>query len=151
MPNKLIFLMKVDIISAKENNVSELTSLFLEICREIDSNAVPKGAANIFRKAMAEKDKFFLAKVNDENIGYIWITIQRKAHKQVCILFDMSIKQDFRNKGGDKVMLDFVKEYAKKSNCSVVHVEIDLHNKSSIQFFEKHGFKEIKKVVEFEL
>ena len=143
--------MKLDILATNESHISELTSLFLEICREIDPNAIPKGAANIFVKALSENDKFFLAKVNGENIGYIWTSIQRKANKQVCALFDMSIKQDFRNKGADKIMLDFVKEYAKKSDCSDVHVEIDLHNKSSIHFFEKHGFKETKKVVEFKL
>lgn len=147
--------MEIEIKSANEKNMSELISLFTEVCREtgIELESKQKDVEQMFIRAIANNHKFFIARINGENVGYVWLSTDTHKwnRKKFCILHDMIVKKAFRQKGLDKEMISVVKEFAKKENCNHIHAELPIENMDSSRLLEHSGFETTHKVLTLKL
>ena len=147
--------MEIEIKNANEHHLSELISLFTEVCREtgIDLESKHKDVEQMFVRAIANNHKFFIAKINGENVGYVWLSTDTHKwnRKKFCTLHDIIIKKAFRQKGLDREFIEIIKQFAKKENCEHIHAELPVENTDSSKLLEHSGFEVTHKVLTLKL
>lgn len=89
-----------------------------------------------------DKEGFFgvLVSPSDEIIGTIGIV---NTGNDIFELKKMFLKKDFRGKGFGKMLMDFILEYAKKSNCKVLQLETVHVLHEAIGLYKSYGFNPI--------
>ena len=96
--------------------------------------------------SLIENTQIFVAKENDEIVGYITFDIKEKANpimrfrKQLSI-DAMCVDENIRHKGVGTKLLEFVKEYALKNNCTDLYLTVNEENIPGIKTYEKFGFR----------
>lgn len=95
---------------------------------------------------LIENTQIFVAKENDEIVGYITFDIKERENpimrfrKQLSI-DAMCVDKTVRHKGIGTKLLAFVKEYALKNNCTDLYLTVNEENIPGIKTYEKFGFR----------
>lgn len=95
---------------------------------------------------LIENTQIFVAKENDEIVGYITFDIKERENpimrfrKQLSI-DAMCVDKTCRHKGIGTKLLEFVKEYALKNDCTDLYLTVNEENTPGIKTYEKFGFR----------
>lgn len=95
---------------------------------------------------LIENTQIFVAKENDEIVGYITFDIKERENpimrfrKQLSI-DAMCVDKTCRHKGIGTKLLEFVKEYGLKNNCTDLYLTVNEENIPGIKTYEKFGFR----------
>ncbi|MCX7941128.1 MAG: ribosomal protein S18-alanine N-acetyltransferase [Endomicrobia bacterium] len=83
-----------------------------------------------------ELSKFYIAKIENEVIGYIicWISGET-AH-----IHNLSVKKSYQNLGVGSALLDFLLHKLRSGGITTVTLEVGVNNSSAIKFYKKFGF-----------
>ena len=96
--------------------------------------------------SLIENTQIFVAKENEDILGYITFDIKEKANpvmrfrKQLSI-DAMCVDKTVRHKGIGTKLLEFVKEYALKNDCTDLYLTVNEENIPGIKTYEKFGFR----------
>ena len=89
---------------------------------------------------------FLVAEQNHKIIGFL-IGIKLKTNKTKILM--ISVEPTYqRQKIGENLLNEFIK-ITNKENIKVLELEVRTDNKKAIKFYEKNGFKIIKKIDKF--
>ena len=87
--------------------------------------------------------KIYVAKIGTEIVGIIVFKIERYWEGKVLIIEDLAVKDNFKEQGIGKKLIDFVENYPKKNNIKRILFVTDKRSKS-LGFYRKLGYKEKK-------
>ena len=95
---------------------------------------------------LLETDSIYVAKINNEIVGYIIIDIKEKdngfiRYRKLLSIDTLCIDEDFRGQGIGTKMLEFAKNIAKEQNCTDMHLTVNPNNENAIKVYEKFGMK----------
>lgn len=96
--------------------------------------------------SLIENTQIFVAKENEDILGYITFDIKEKANpimrfrKQLSI-DAMCVDKTVRHKGIGTKLLEFVKKYALKNDCTDLYLTVNEENIPGIKTYEKFGFR----------
>ncbi|MGQ9719876.1 MAG: GNAT family N-acetyltransferase [Candidatus Jordarchaeum sp.] len=62
---------------------------------------------------------------------------------KVAIIEDLIVKEQFRNKGIGKKLVEFVEQKLKKEGIKVIELSSDFHRTQAHQFWEKMGYAKL--------
>lgn len=126
------------------SNLEIVTASDYDQLRRIENSCFGNEAwsENVFKEELMNNNKFyFVAKFIDEFIGYVGfeqtgddLNIQK-----------IAVLDDYRNCGVASKLINKVFEYRKKLDCNNILLEVNVNNKTAIEFYEKFGFKTISK------
>lgn len=78
----------------------------------------------------------------DEVITYAGVAIQTNLyHKRHLYVFDLVTDEKYRAKGYGKMMLDYLKDYAKMGMCKNIVLSSGLEKELAHKFYAKNGFE----------
>ncbi|HPP16682.1 MAG TPA: ribosomal protein S18-alanine N-acetyltransferase [Dictyoglomaceae bacterium] len=86
-------------------------------------------------------EEFFVAEVSDKVVGYILGYIFNDTGEIVSI----AVKPEFRNSGVGKKLMETILSLFKEKNLKRCILQVRVSNKIAIEFYEKLGFKVIKR------
>mgnify|MGYP000602201513 CR=1 FL=1 len=95
---------------------------------------------------LLKTDSIYVAKINNEIVGYIIIDIKEKEnevirYRKLLSIDTLCIDEDFRDQGIGTKMLEFAKNIAKEQNCTDMHLTVNPNNEKAIKVYEKFGMK----------
>ena len=100
-----------------------------------------------FRDIILADDNFiFLAKISEQDVGYVWGTIQRRPEnvfkygQERMHIHQLSVEPDYRRKGVGRKLLHAVDNVARENGISKFVLDSWEFNKESHAFFEQLGF-----------
>lgn len=78
---------------------------------------------------------------DDELITYAGVAVQTNLyHKRHLYVFDLVTDEKYRAKGYGKMMLEYLKDYAKMGMCENIVLSSGFQRESAHKFYEKNGF-----------
>ncbi len=69
------------------------------------------------------------------------VFIQLHRAKKTSFIDDLIVKEEYRNKGIGKLLLQNAINYAKQQDCEVIELTSFLSNENAHRFYENNGFK----------
>ncbi len=98
-----------------------------------------------FEKKIQAKE-IFVAKIEDEIVGYITINIKEKINPSMRYRKQLQIEaicvdEKTRGKGIGTQLLKYVKQYGKEYDCTDIYLTVNEENESAIKMYEEFGFK----------
>ena len=92
--------------------------------------------------------KVYVALVNDFVVGYATIYIERFAmplynSDPLCVIGDMMIDEQYRNKGIGKLFIEEAKIIARKHNAKKLKLNVFAKNLISYEYFKHQGFEDM--------
>lgn len=95
---------------------------------------------------MIQNHNIFVAKINDSIVGYINILIKIKnqngfTYRKQLDIDSICVDEKYRNQGIGTAMINYIKDYATKLNCTHIALNVNLENTEAINFYEKLGMK----------
>lgn len=95
---------------------------------------------NIFKEELqSENSKYFVAKLNNEIIGFAGI----KIIIDEADIMNIVTKKIYRNQGIGTLLLSKIIDFCKKLNLNSISLEVNEVNKSAIHLYENFGFKKV--------
>ncbi len=94
-------------------------------------------------KIDATKGICFIAEIENEPLGFIMGEIEDNSYRTIKVVFvvNLYVKEDFRNQGIGKKLVDVFIDWGKKIGAQKVSVTAYTPNKKAIQFYEREGFQ----------
>lgn len=95
---------------------------------------------------LIQNNEIFVAKIQDEIVGYVTIKIQIKDNpsmrfrKQICV-DAICVDENVRGKGIGTKLLDYVKEIGKENDCTDMYLTVNKENENAIKIYENFGMK----------
>ena len=133
------------------NNVKELTSLFVEMFPETDYEE----ELEILKKSIGSLTEIcFLAKSAEQYIGFIHVTlrtdyVEGSEVSPTAYMEALFVRPAFRRKGVAEVLIKKAEEWAISKRCYTLASDTAIENADSIQFHHSVGFEEANKIVCF--
>jgi len=95
---------------------------------------------------MLQKHSVFVAKINNEIVGYMYIIIKVKdqkgfTYRKQLDIDSICVDEKYRNQGIGTAMINYIKEYATNINCTHIALNVNPENTNAIHFYEKIGMK----------
>lgn len=95
---------------------------------------------------MLQAKEIFIAKIQDEIVGYITFNIKEKNNPSMRYRKQLQIEaicvdEKIRGKGIGTQLLKYVKQYGKENNCTDIYLTVNEENASAIKMYEEFGFK----------
>ncbi len=95
---------------------------------------------------MIQAKEIFVAKIEDEIVGYITINIKEKINPSMRYRKQLQIEaicvdEKTRGKGIGTQLLKYVKQYGKEYDCIDIYLTVNEENESAIKMYEEFGFK----------
>ncbi|WP_109435320.1 MULTISPECIES: GNAT family N-acetyltransferase [Aquimarina] len=88
--------------------------------------------------------RLYLIKNRSNIIGYILLifgfSFEYGGHD--AFIDEFYIKDDFRNQGIGKMVLEFIEKQSQNLKINAIHLEVEHHNKSANHLYLKQGFKD---------
>ena len=126
-------------IQVHELHVSWRPDLFISVNEVITQKEL---------KEMIENKEIFVAKINNDIVGYITFIIKEKVnqnpkfrHRKQLNIEAMCIDSKHRGKGIGTKLLNFIKEEAIRNNCTDIYLTVNEENENAIKIYEKFGMK----------
>ena len=151
---------------AEADDAKEIQPLYLELM-----NLHAANLPNIFtsettvdieeiKNDICEFEYFYVVTIDSKVIGYMkgrYKNIEESHFvktRDMILLTDLIIKEEYRNHGVGKKMLNFIEEEAKIKNISCIEIPVYSFNEQAKSFYTKNGynayvereFKEVSKV-----
>lgn len=97
-------------------------------------------------KKMVQNAEIFVAKLEDEIVGYVTLFIKEKNHhglryRKLLTVDAICVDEKWRRKGIGKALLNFAKEFGKKKDCTDLYLTVNEENKNAIKVYENFGMK----------
>lgn len=98
-----------------------------------------------FEKMVQDKE-IFVARVEDEIVGYITINIKEKNNPSMRYRKQLQIEaicvdEKNRGKGIGTELLEYARKFGKENNCTDLYLTVNKENEKAIKIYEKFGFK----------
>ena len=95
---------------------------------------------------MIQAKEIFVAKIEDEIVGYITINIKEKInpimrYRKQLQIEAICVDEKTRGKGIGTQLLKYVKQYGKEYDCTDIYLTVNEENESAIKMYEEFGFK----------
>ncbi len=95
---------------------------------------------------MLQAKEIFIAKIQDEIVGYITFNIKEKNNPSMRYRKQLQIEaicvdEKTRGKGIGTQLLKYVKQYGKENDCTDIYLTVNEENASAIKMYEEFGFK----------
>ena len=97
-------------------------------------------------KQMDSGNQYSIAVENGVNIGYVAFELNHNKKNKTKI-HKLYILPQHQRKGAGKIIIEYVAKEAIKSNNNAVFLNVNKHNQSAIDFYQKHNFFLLKKEV----
>lgn len=90
--------------------------------------------------------EIFVAKVQDEIVGYITFYIKEKnnpamRYRKQLQIEAICVDEEKRGEGVGTELLEKTKEFGKENGCTDMYLTVNEENKNAIKVYEKFGFK----------
>jgi len=132
----------LEIKEVKKGNIEELAPLFKAYRRFYKADSSDKENLEFLNNVLKKNDgRFFLAKLDEKYIGYVglYFSYSSASAKQILILNDLFIKEEFRGQGYGKSLIDFVIDLATKEKYPQVRWCTELDNKKAQRLYDQYG------------
>ncbi len=98
-----------------------------------------------FEKMIQDKE-IFVARIEDEIVGYIIINIKEKNNPSMRYRKQLQIEaicvdEKNRGKGIGTELLEYVRKFGKENNCTDLYLTVNKENEKAIKVYEEFGFK----------
>lgn len=98
-----------------------------------------------FEKMVQDKE-IFVARVEDEIVGYITINIKEKNNPSMRYRKQLQIEaicvdEKNREKGIGTELLKYARKFGKENNCTDLYLTVNKENENAIKVYEEFGFK----------
>ena len=112
-------------------------------------NVLYKGKLNynrfkeIYKLKLQDKNSYYIIAIEDDNIvGLLTSELQEKLHRENLQLFieDLIVKEQKRNNGIGKALLENAINFAKNNHCDVVELTSYNNEIKAHKFYENNGF-----------
>ncbi len=95
---------------------------------------------------MIQVKEIFVAKIQDEIVGYITFNIKEKNNPSIRYRKQLQIEaicvdEKNRGKGIGTELLKYVKKFGKENNCTDIYLTVNEENENAIKVYEEFGFK----------
>ena len=95
---------------------------------------------------MIQTRQIFVAKMQDEIVGYIIFNIKEKSNPSMRYRRQLQIEaicvdDKNRGKGIGRELLKHIKEFGKENNCTDLYLTVNKENENAIKTYEEFGFK----------
>lgn len=95
---------------------------------------------------MLQAKEIFIAKIQDEIVGYITFNIKEKnspsmRYRKQLQIESICVDKRNRGKGIGTQLLKYVEQYGKEHNCTDIYLTVNEENASAIKMYEEYGFK----------
>ena len=78
----------------------------------------------------------------DKLVSYAGVAVQTNLyHKRHIFVFDLVTDKEYRAKGYGKMMLEYLKDYAKVAMCEKIVLSSGFAKEEAHKFYEKNGFE----------
>lgn len=99
---------------------------------------------------MIQAKEIFIAKIQDEIVGYITFNIKEKNNPSMRYRKQLQIEaicvdEKTRGKGIGTELLNHIKEFGKENNCTNLYLTVNKENENAIKVYEEFGF-EVKSI-----
>lgn len=99
---------------------------------------------------MIQTRQIFVAKMQDEIVGYITFNIKEKSNTSMRYRRQLQIEaicvdEKNRGKGIGTELLKHIKEFGKENNCTDLYLTVNKENENAIKAYEEFGF-EVKSI-----
>lgn len=141
--------MKTEKISPE--NIKSLTKLMLELWPECNFE---EEYANCKRMLGSPTETCFLVKKEERYIAFIQLSIRSEhvdgaTSSPVAYLEGIYVRSEYQRSGIGKNLVVLGEKWAKQKGCVQYASDAELHNKGSIDFHKKTGFREVSRIVSF--
>ena len=97
-------------------------------------------------KEMIQAKEIFVAKIQDDILGYITINITEKDNPSMRYRKQLQIEaicvdEKSRGKGIGTELLKYAKKFGKENNCTDIYLTVNEENENAIKVYEEFGFK----------
>lgn len=130
---------KVNVLAKQvhELHVNWRPDLFLSVDEVISKENFEK---------MIQAKEIFVAKKQDEIVGYITINIKEKNNPSMRYRKQLQIEaicvdEKNRGKGIGTELLKYIKEFGKENHCTDLYLTVNKQNENAIKAYEEFGFK----------
>ena len=92
------------------------------------------------------------AKVGNEVVGGLtaYVLVNYQVEGASIYIYDLGVKESFRNNGIGKSLIKFLIEYSKQNNIQDIFVDTEqIDNEEAIAFYNKTGFDTKTKVLQY--
>ena len=92
------------------------------------------------------------AKVGNEVVGGLtaYVLVSYQVEGASIYIYDLGVKENFRNNGIGKSLIKFLIEYSKQNNIQDIFVDTEqIDNEEAIAFYNKTGFDTKTKVLQY--
>lgn len=98
-----------------------------------------------FEKMIQDKE-IFVARIEDEIVGYITINIKEKnnpgmRYRKQLQIEAICVDEKNRGKGIGTELLEYARKFGKEDNCTDLYLTVNKENKKAIKVYEEFGFK----------
>ena len=143
--------MKIQFLKAEEKDVPEILEMMGEF------NAIDNYP---FDKARTKKN--LIEFLGNQNLGRTWIIKKDSQYIGYIILGfgfsfehngrdafidELYLRTEYRHKGFGNLAMDFILEEAPKLGVSVIHLEVEQHNKGASTLYRKKGFRDTGRIL----
>lgn len=95
---------------------------------------------------MIQVKQIFVAKIQDEIVGYIIFNIKEKNNPSMRYRKQLQIEaicvdEKSRGKGIGTKLLKYAKKFGKENNCTDIYLTVNEENENAIKVYEEFGFK----------
>lgn len=95
---------------------------------------------------MIQVKQIFVAKIQDEIVGYIIFNIKEKNNPSMRYRKQLQIEaicvdEKSRGKGIGTELLKYAKKFGKENNCTDIYLTVNEENENAIKVYEEFGFK----------
>ena len=98
-----------------------------------------------FKEKIQERG-IYVAKLDDEIVGYITYNIKEKnnptmRYRKIISVEAICVDEKNRGKGIGSLLLEHIKNIGKENNCTDMYLTVNEENKDAIKLYEKFGFR----------
>lgn len=141
----------INIVKSSNVNLEELTKMAIDLWPDNDYNELKEEIISLMN---GPKDEFFLAKEDDEYIGFIHMSIRSdyvegSDSSPVGFVEGIYVKFSHRNKNIARELFNRGVDWVKSKGCTQVGSDIEHDNYVSYDFHKKLGFEEVNKIICF--
>lgn len=97
-------------------------------------------------KSLIDNKYIFVAKEENEILGYVSIYISERQnpimrYRKILDIDALGVDEKYRGRGIGTKLLEYIKELAKKENCTDLHLTVNEENAGAIKLYETFGFR----------
>ena len=146
--------MKIKIIKAKKENISDVGILFDLYRQFYKYNPELKKSTKYIKERISKKDStIFVCYQDKEACGFVQLyeTFDSLNINKKLILYDLYVKKDYRKKGVGKILMNKAKEFAVKHKFKIIELSTAITNKKAQSLYESLEYQRDKEYYNYYL